>query len=638
MRAPIRARLANLVLTSLFLSLVACGGGGTTDPDSGTTPDDPDAATAIDGGATDPDAGTTPDEPDASTPDDGGSTDIDAGTTPDDPDASTPDDGGTTDPDAGTTPDTPDASTPTDGGTGRCGDGLIQTGEACDDGNTVGGDGCTETCHQVEPGWVCEVPGTACVREATCGNGELESPETCDDGNTTSGDGCAATCTVEPGWNCPSNGGPCRAAVCGDLIIAGDEECEDGDSSAGDGCSAVCRLEPGYKCDTIGKPCTRTVCGDKVVEGTEQCDDGNNDMGDGCSPLCVREPRCTNGTCQAVCGDGVMLPSDTSEECDDGNTRANDGCSPMCKLEEGFICRSIEESPPNMVEVPIVYRDFRGYDLPASGSLPRGHVDFENANGAEMGIVARILGADGKPVYAKDGVSSATTHGRAAFDQWYRDVWNVNMTVVQTLSLMRQSDGSYLFDDQTFFPLDAAGWVARGLEPLRMDGRNFSFTSEVRYWFEYKGNEVLAFSGDDDVWVFINGRLALDLGGVHGPMTGSISLAQKAAELGLLPGRIYEAVVFQAERHTTGSSYKLTLNNFSTRRTECQSNCGNGIIDAGEQCDDGVNDGGYGQCAPGCVLGARCGDGIVQTGNGEQCDDGNTTSHDGCSATCKLEL
>ncbi|MCK8498758.1 hypothetical protein [Myxococcus fulvus] len=58
----------------------------------------------------------------------------------------------------------------------------------------------------------------------------------------------------------------------------------------------------------------------------------------------------------------------------------------------------------------------------------------------------------------------------------------------------------------------------------------------------------------------------------------------------------------------------------------------------GEQCDDGINDGGDGQCAAGCVFGPRRGDGVVQLSSGAQCDDGNLNSQDGCGACCQLEL
>ncbi|ATB46657.1 DUF4215 domain-containing protein [Corallococcus macrosporus] len=557
--------------------------------------------------------------------------------------------GGSGKPDAGPNPGLPDGS-PGDA-SDTCGDGQRQAGEACDDGNRADGDGCNAACTEVEGGFICEVPGQPCVHLSNCGDGRVEEGEDCDDRNLSNGDGCNGSCRIEDGWACPAQGGRCRAKECGDGIIAGDEECEDGNTAPGDGCSEVCRLEDGWKCPP-GQPCSRTTCGDDVTEGTEQCDDGNTVMGDGCSPLCTREPRCEDGNCEETCGDGLILPNSTVEECDDGNTRANDGCSPDCKLEEGFACVLIEQEPPAQVSIPVVYRDFRGYDLPASNGLPRGHIDFENKNaGHELGIMANRLDANGRPVYAKEGQPSNNTNGRVAFDQWYRDesASNINKTVVSSLVLDRQQNGSYVFDDQTFFPLDdeplfSGSWVASGDEPLRNDNsggrRNFSFTSEARYWFEYKGSEVLTFRGDDDVWVFINGRLALDLGGVHGAMNGTVDVASMASSLSLRQGGIYEVVVFQAERHTSASSYRLTLNNFLTARTECTATCGDGQVDeeAGEECDDGVNAGGYGECGRGCLWGPRCGDGETQEAEGEECDDGNTVSRDGCSSTCRLEI
>jgi uncharacterized protein (TIGR03382 family) len=103
--------------------------------------------------------------------------------------------------------------------------------EQCDDGNSEPGDGCSERCA-IEDGWLCELPGEACVRPR-CGDGKVEGAETCDDGDTGGGDGCSEACKREPGWVCKEAGRPCEAMptawVCS-LFLYG----------SGDGCDCGC--------------------------------------------------------------------------------------------------------------------------------------------------------------------------------------------------------------------------------------------------------------------------------------------------------------------------------------------------------------------------------------------------------------
>ena len=217
--------------------------------------------------------------------------------------------------------------------------------------------------------------------------------------------------------------------------------------------------------------------------------------------------------------------------------------------------------PPATLTLSGTARDFRGYDLAADGALPRGHVDFENKNGGpETGIVAARLGADGRPVYAKESVASANTNGREPFDQWFRDTPTVNLAEPLALTLTRDAaTGRYVFDDQTFYPLDGSGFVALGREPLRTGNdsvaHNFSFTVELHDELLYDGGERIMIRGDDDIWLFVDGRLALDLGGVHGPLSATADLDT----LGLVRGRVYDLDLFVAERHTSASSLRVDV-------------------------------------------------------------------------------
>lgn len=501
----------------------------------------------------------------------------------------------------------------------NCGDGILTQDEACDDGNRYDDDGCTANCLQVEDGYSCNPPGFACQKIARCGDGTVAFPELCDDGN-----------------NDPD-----------------------------DGCSAACKVEIGFKCEGNPSECSHTVCGDSIVEGAEACDDGNAMPYDGCSAACQAEPNCEGDSCVSECGDGLRI----NEACDDGNTLDGDGCSSLCEEEEGYTCTEENEceeiNGECVLRIYAVFRDFNSYGDPQG--------DFSGGGDLIEGLVEPLLDAAAKPAAVTDvnGVSGGSIASPESFARWYRDTAD-SETKVGTLVLFDNGEGGYvnrwgaageqwcfgsdgLCHDGTpaFFPVDdltdGSGFVEATI-PEEYGGdwlpesefvtdavpHNFGFTSEVKYWFFYDETEVarLAFLGDDDLWVFVNGRLALDLGNPHMPLSGTVTVdVNTAAEFDLVHGNVYPIQVFHAERNPTGSSFQLTLSGFDASRSLCLPYCGDGLVGLGEECDDGINDGGYGECYPGCVLGEYCGDGIIQ--DNEDCDDGNSLDGDDCGSSCR---
>jgi fibro-slime domain-containing protein len=242
-----------------------------------------------------------------------------------------------------------------------------------------------------------------------------------------------------------------------------------------------------------------------------------------------------------------------------------------------------EQAPSLVRNVTAILRDFKLYDPNDATTNPdfEGPMHFDqNGNPSDSyfgpwddrAIVTDALGADDKPVYKNATGGTLTTHGKASFDQWFTDVPGTNVRVEYPLVLTEGGAGIYTYDSQTsgaplstddptrmFFPIDD-GTPNATVFGNQGDPHNYSFTLELHTVFTYQGGEFLHFRGDDDVFVYIDGKLVINLGGIHGPEVADV----QADTLGLTIGKEYPLDFFYAERHKTGSNM-LFMSTFQLR-------------------------------------------------------------------------
>ncbi len=176
------------------------------------------------------------------------------------------------------------------------------------------------------------------------------------------------------------------------------------------------------------------------------------------------------------------------------------------------------------------------------------HPDFERAVcGSVTGLVSETLGGDGKPSFGLNG--AACIKSPLTFAQWFNES-SVSRSAPFAITLDNgqvTAGGVYAYNNPEFFPIDGALFGNEG------NLHNFHFTYELHSFFTYKGGETFTFNGDDDMWLYIGGKLALDIGGIHKELGKTVNMDS----LGLTVGARYPIDIFFAERRTHSSVFDI---------------------------------------------------------------------------------
>ena len=387
-------------------------------------------------------------------------------------------------------------------------------------------------------------------------------------------DGCSSDCQNEP---ICTGGGPCTSR-CGDGIVL-DEDCDDGNLVDGDGCSSSCTVEPGFSC-------SQPPLGDFILVSAVYRDFRFHAPSD-------FEPGVTGGTTAAagivednldgegkpvftgVTGATVHIESkDTFAEWyrnTDGVNHAtpsklalwnNGGGAYVNRYGKRGEQWPVIELANRCGEVGQELTDDLGQPIPctffAQSDQNRTDCQIEEAKGYTQ--LPGSCHADATGVYSAQYVVK-----RVDGNPLFFPVDNDSFSASEMTGGQVPSEPSGMYDETETWP-----WDLDEIGNKRL--HNFSFTSEIRSWFRYEPDETytLDFVGDEDAWVFVNRKLAVDLGGVHTPVAGSVIVDGAAAgAFGLSPGKVYEIAVFHAERQTTCSALEVTMRGFNMAASVC---------------------------------------------------------------------